>query len=322
MTAIASKKPFVFEDAYPSFNGSQPYQVTNEEPELMRALLDKHVPRTPRARIVSICSGGEVPFFVLLSRASELVAIDHSYLSLASAYWKAVMLRDLGPDAVRALIVAGDYKAMLEHVKLIIPELPPSLKNNINLSGTYATFDSYKFSEMRREWGLMPMPVLRAAYRNLGRLRFVHGDISDAATKGPFDLLYFSNAVEHQDRNWRVPMLANVASTLLKEGGICVTASASPLGPYGVQPYPGYTTYQAPEGLELLECHKGYRTTWFYNIMRRKAPQETQCPSQPSLASPSVSASSSAGSDSPSTQVTSAPSASNTTYAARPNEGT
>lgn len=74
----------VFKDIHPAYNGGG-YACTNEEPHIHTALIDQHHPDGKDGtfqRAAAISSGGEIPILVLLTRAEEVVAIDHSYMAL------------------------------------------------------------------------------------------------------------------------------------------------------------------------------------------------------------------------------------------------
>src|SRR3990167_2283926 len=91
-----------------TYNSSIVYKFTNEAPEEYIKLLGE---RTFQ-RGAGICSGGEVPLFVLMPRCDEVIAIDHSLGSLAAAYIKVVMLGHLGPKGMLNALT-GSHKSFM-----------------------------------------------------------------------------------------------------------------------------------------------------------------------------------------------------------------
>lgn len=214
-----------FLDKYPKFDADG-YLLTNEEP----ALFNKALEGQRFERAAGICSGGEVPLFVLLIHADSVIAIDHSYKALTATYIKSLVLAEYGP-AVRQLLNAG-YSAFLDAARKAVKEVPKELQsffkldpNAVGSSASYAnTIDPGTFLGIVREWGYFSDDILLEASKRINCLTLVHGDLRDLRPWGPFDLVYLSNALEHSDRDRKQPDLENI-KPLIKMGGSVLTTS-------------------------------------------------------------------------------------------------
>jgi hypothetical protein len=179
--------PFSFEDRFPDYAVKSGYGVTNEEPLLLRDLT------RPFKRGLAIASAGEIAFFALLPRADEtLVLVDHSYSSLRTFCLKALMLSTLGPaETINLLGTAFDPWS---HLLKFVPMLPPRLAE--------ARLDTWSLepATINRLWASIDLASLQAAKDNLHKIKLIHGDLVDTADRAPYDLLYLSNALEHNCR--------------------------------------------------------------------------------------------------------------------------
>lgn len=254
-----------FEDVYQHHTASG-FGVTNEEPDLHRQLLGRRMFR----KAACIASAGEIPFFVLLPRCREVVAIDHSYRSLVAAYTKALLLEQLGPAGVRNLMVnSRDPNELVEAALKVKDLLPENLRKHATF--TAITKDSYGYTgggtfteqdwrDLRREWREVRLSTLRAAVKNLHHTTFIHGDLKDLEKRGPFDLLYISNAMEHSGRNG-IPKPKDFVP-LLKEGGLLLSTRAN-----------SYKDIAEPAFRKVNDI-RGYRSQWWHILHERITPQE------------------------------------------------
>lgn len=229
-----------FEDKN-SYNAGQGYTGTNEEPDVHRRLLKGMSFR----RAASISSGGEVALFAILPHVGkELVLFDHSYQALSSSMTRALVLKDLGAKATKALFESGNQDEITGAFKKVTPLLPEGLKKYP--FPQYPT--SYYASADRREFHYTPLSVLRRVWSKLDKLSFVHGDFVDLKDKGPFDLLYISNATSHIGRTNSYPLRENIEA-LVKPGGYVLST---------VNVNEGTHRW----GWKQVKIVMGYRTSW------------------------------------------------------------
>jgi hypothetical protein len=182
------------------------YHTTNEEPLLHLKLLATLAQKRFQ-KAASICSGGEIPFFVLLPRCQEVFAVDHCKAVIALAMSKMLILEKLGPKALHTLLLE-DRRAKYEDLLLEVKkDLPEALRQCVTSLGTY------KWPEVRREWGLMSPAILSKVLKNKDRITFIHGDVTDLAQFGPFDIVYLSNALEHSGRSGKPPIIKDFPVT-------------------------------------------------------------------------------------------------------------
>jgi hypothetical protein len=240
-----------------AYNGPYTYACTNEEPEMLRKLIAGRFVR----KAAGIASGGEVSFFLLLPRVrEELVAVDHSLSSLAIAYTKALLLESLGPTETKKLMMLNNIKKLQEAADKASQQLPGNLKNKWTPEARYNL--SCDSSRLATEWGLASDTALKLATKKLDRLTFIHSDLTDIKDKGPFELLYISNAQEHARRqNPGMYNNADLSSThldsLLTDDGLILVVSAG-------SPYP--TTRLA---WKILNKKPGLRTSWTYYLCQK-----------------------------------------------------
>lgn len=245
-----------FEDKYPSFSTSG-YTITNEEPALFTSLLRGISFR----RGAAIASAGEVPIGVLLPKCrEELIAIDHSYQSLVTTFAKAAMLKTLGPKQFKDSLIGCDApNQFVELLKPISAVLPEGLATKTVFGGSGFTVGpkSYDNLNTRKEWHFISDRNIAAAYRNIDKLRLVHGDlVQDLKDERPFDLLYVSNAFDHQGRTRENPNREAI-SKLVRFGGYILVASSA------LNDFP-----KLPE-MQLVRNIKGFRTSWDHRLYRR-----------------------------------------------------
>lgn len=255
--------PFSYEDRFPDFAPATGYAVTNEEPILLHQMLK------PFRNGLGIASGGEVAFFALLPRVKDqLILVDHSYSSLKMFALKALLLTLLGPAQTRKLLIGVDQAPILEAFRKVESDLPAKLRDATGTNIKYA------LTSLRSEWYYASLSTLKQAVANLYKVKLVHGDLTDAKDHAPFDLLYLSNALEHQCRphlaakvksSYANPDISSLTS-LLRPGAQILWTSAQ--GPYY------NANKEAAELWKVKSSIKGYRTQWLYNLScLRRAPQ-------------------------------------------------
>ena len=212
--------PFPFEDKH-SFNTGG-YVVTNEEVDAFRYIMQGQ--RTYR-RSACIASGGEILLGIVLPMTShEVIAVDHSYHSLAVTYLKCLMLKGLGPREFHRLMIEGAVAEFRDACEQYWKEAPAVVRKG------YSTFNPaglpfYTNDGFRKPWLQIPPKAIEASYRKLSKVRFLHGDVGDLP-EGRFDLLYISNALDHTGRNHVVPNSQQWLKKLKSTGHLLYTAGS------------------------------------------------------------------------------------------------
>lgn len=250
-----------FEDLH-SYEVPTAYTCTNEEPDLMRRLLT--LGKRPIRRAAAIASSGEMVLFTLLPRVQkEVIAVDHSYGSLTAFYVKVLLLESLGPKALRNLIAFGTIADFLKAIETVEAKLPPALLKRAQTmrgggspTGYTGIYSAYEFTNIRREWFYASARALAASAKKLDRLTLVHGDLTDLTPRGPFDLLYLSNAHEHAGRQGKKLTQATLDPLLTPNGRV--------LSANGI--FYGKNRDWAWKQLHEL---RGYRSSWTYNMYQR-----------------------------------------------------
>jgi hypothetical protein len=197
------------------------HTVTNE------SLVEHHTALGTRTfdRVLSICSGGEVPFLVLAGRCKELIAVDMSYTALAAAMLKWIACQALGPERARLYFRpkpskpdSGGYISVPgEPIKLLtqallpfVPELPLAVREVVEAYWQQHGYNPPPYWERwisafaittLQSWATITDEQFGLAMASLDRVTFVHGGIIQAVQAAnladqPFDLIYLSNAME------------------------------------------------------------------------------------------------------------------------------
>ena len=211
------------------------FVVTNEDPEIHIKLLEKYIdPKKPPKKALSICSGGEVPIYVLLPVCKRVFAIDHGARALAAAQVKALWLSQWGPKRLQQFLkdcnqddsysnsTDSNFRKVMEAV---YPRISKVLRDSLQYKNhtTFRPF-GYELNSIRSIWGAMDVDRLAAAKRRLGSLKFLLGDIAKDTKKfGLFDVIYASNCTEHSGRNGSPGL--NDFEPLLKPGGLVLYTS-------------------------------------------------------------------------------------------------
>lgn len=201
------------------------YAIPNENVFRWRDMLKN----TPIYRAAGICSSGEVGFFGILPLVRrELVLIDHSYKSIQVAALKYLLLREKGARETLRLLTQGTQDEIAQEVKALADKLPEGLRScfdkNVDglwmqpktpLDRNYNSYyydssyygwasatdqPSYDLPKLHKEWARYPLGLVQKAARKLDRVSFLHGDLTDLAERGPFGLVYLSNALQHESR--------------------------------------------------------------------------------------------------------------------------
>lgn len=144
-----------------------------------------------------ICSGGEVAFFALLPHVRKsLTLIDHAYTALYHAIGKYHAIEKLGSvSAVKLLkschtVRDQQFRDLCAEGNQGLPTKPLGL------------YDEGR-GQMRAVWADISRADVVKFRRNRHKVSFLHGDLDDLAEKGPFDLVYLSNALDYSGRSGR-----------------------------------------------------------------------------------------------------------------------
>lgn len=182
------------------------------------------IKRIPVYKAAGICSGGEVGLFAMLPLVrDELVLVDHSYHSLSYAATKYLLLRDRGWAEARRLLREGgpELKAAVEAAQADLPE---------PLKKEWARYRcNLDYNNIKREWEKAKTPVLRKAVQKFAKVSFLHGDLADLAERGPFGLLYLSNALGHVGRNGGGLALLSLVEKALRPGSYVIATGCTDL---------------------------------------------------------------------------------------------
>ncbi len=254
------------QDLYPGHDATG-YCATNEEPAVHTMLLE----RRSIKRVGCIASGGEIPLLVFLPKKAEVVAIDHSYRSLAMTWGKTEALKRLGSKKTKNLLMSGSKREIGTFFESLVGDAPEKLHSGLR---SIAAADVYNasYSDLRREWFYADLSLIEVARRNLNKLSLVHGDFTDLAQFNKFDCLYISNALEHVGRDGR-QLNWNILRDLLKPNGLVVLTRGS-----------AYTPFSPKPGWECVKTINGYRNyVWNYVLVRKvKMPD----PPKPTIIAP------------------------------------
>lgn len=202
------------------------YVIPNEAFMELYGLIKPHRLRIRRA--AAICSSGEAGLVSILPLVrTELVLIDHAYQSLSVGMMKLLLLREKGYEETKRLLsstdqdTAHELRAALEKLAALLPDVArkkgweamkrlrrgesPFFKVTTDYDDRYYTkHGSYRRvvtsvdPKIAKAWSEIPEQNLKAACRKLDKVTFLHGDVIDLAQRGPFDLMYFSNAFDSQ----------------------------------------------------------------------------------------------------------------------------
>lgn len=187
-----------YEDLH-EYEGGCSYFVPNEETSAWNELLDHHGVNVHYS--AGICSGGEIGFLNLLPRTQrELILVDHSSKSLAGATIKWLLFKELGFERAKKVLTCKDTSMLLKAIDEVKENLPKSLQDALQKVlypvGYYEDWADYSKDRMINRLAQAWTPASESVVRKLGKVKFVHGDLTDLASKGKFGLLYLSNAMD------------------------------------------------------------------------------------------------------------------------------
>jgi hypothetical protein len=153
----------------------------------------------------------------------------------------------MGPKFRQAL-ASEDYKLVEAALNKMEKKLPNSMRG---LAGR-----RYYLPELRREWGSVQTHTIRNVVVRIPLMTFVHGDLSSIQDKGPFDLLYLSNALEHRKANGGGITTAEIKGLLAPKGLLLCTQG------HGRRSNNLLASFR-----KLKEC-RGFRTSWYHELYR------------------------------------------------------
>lgn len=229
----------------------------------------------------AICSGGEVSFFGILPFVTkQLQAIDHSYTSMYYAVGKYHIIEKLGAKeaykvftnrellrAVMPLFASANKKLPTDIVTKNAEVLAKRYKRyDTRYQRTYGSqhYDDFDFIRldhwsMVRSYTELSEADFKDFRANRGKITFLHGDLNDLQERGPFDLVYLSNAMQYNGRdnhkNYEV-------AKMVKPGGfVCFTQGT------------GNMTVPTPvRGFEEIFNENGCSSMyWNYRVMKAPA---------------------------------------------------
>jgi hypothetical protein len=210
-------------------------------------------------KAASICSGGEISFFAILPKvAEELQLIDHAYSSMYYAIGKHHVMEKLDAKNAHNVFMNEDKATIDKYFAKANEKLPTKGANT-----SYSYYYDYKFTTgaLRQAWADVSQADIRAFKENLHKLTFLHGDISDLRERGPFDLVYLSNALDYAGRGGRY---SHPIKEIVKPGGfVCFTNSAS----YAKAPVPSCLA----KSKTLYEKEHRGRMRWMYRVVQTPA---------------------------------------------------
>jgi len=256
-----------FEEKYAAHSPGG-YPVTNEEPETIRRMLKGY----KFNRVGGIAGGGEVSIFTLLPYANELLCVDHSHRAIVALYIKLALLQKHGINGMRKVLEERKIKDFFKEATTVIQHLPEALRSKVKFPdpakydyyGTY-TMSNEDYSNMRKEWNILPDAIFRKVLGKLDRVKILHGDLrKDMEPYGKFDLFYISNAHQHVDRDSKTLKIADLVPLLNDKGMLLVAGEL-------------VTSPKNPE-LKVVKSIKGFRTTWSYTLFQKIKPRRAKKP--------------------------------------------
>lgn len=182
----------VFEDLNEWDGPGNAFVVSNESISMWRKALEG----ISVEKAAGICSGGEVSFFALLpSVTKKLELIDHAYHALYYAIGKYHTIGKLGAsEALKAL--ASRYR---EGLQPLFDEANAKFPTSKHRVGRKAR--GVESLELTGLFGSLTQEDLEAFINNREKISFLHGDLNDLVDRGPYDLVYLSNAPDYSGRN-------------------------------------------------------------------------------------------------------------------------
>lgn len=218
LTPIEPSRLPKFEDIYPGKGYGGGYMVTNEDPGTIQKLISgKHF-----RRFGGIAGGGDQLLQSFLPVSREAVVVDHCYKSLWGLWVKILLLDALGADGFLQLLWS-DAIQFTKAVNQVAPHVPANVKGQVTDSWGILYTPDLNLPNLQPYWTNVDPLKLRESVRKLHRVTVLHGDLTDLASRGPFDLFYLSNALEHFDRLSRYPDPTMVLKPVVRGGTVVLT---------------------------------------------------------------------------------------------------
>jgi hypothetical protein len=252
------------------YSASAFYLVPNEDLLVWRKLLEG----VSIYKAAAICSSGEVGLLGLLpSVRSSLTLIDHSYRSLGNAMLKYLLIREYGWEKAYAVLTGDsneDAAVIMDSLKLLLPEKVRRAYDEIDTGRWGEGIVTRRYegkgsvsSSVKGYWGQVHPSVVEQASKKVGRVKFIHGDMTDLEKDGPFGVFYISNALDHTDRTSRSPLLDKV-SKVVKPGGFVLACHQQC---YGGERKSTLQRRFEDRGWKLVEQVKGRSSiAWMQNL--------------------------------------------------------
>lgn len=246
-----------FIDQHPPYNNTG-YFTTNEE----LAIFTKFLKGVKVNKAACIASGGEFLLTVLLNRASEIFAVDHSYRALSATYYKLLLLQKRAGNRIKQDLFIENYKPFTKHVADLWQHMPEKLNKD---TWRNEQSDRYSLESIRKSWYNLTFPRITA--EAVGKVTLIHGDLTDVTNlAGPVDMLYISNAMEHSNRERKYPSFETIAP-LLNPGGFLLLSKSYHMNEFSY----GYKSEERDALFTKLKSVRGiYSTAWVYEILRKK----------------------------------------------------
>lgn len=212
---------------FPFTKGKQPftsmnvtYYTTNECIATHRLMLEGKSFDNP----ASICSGGEVPLFVLAPRSKQVLCVDHYIGQLAVAAFKAAVLLVDGPTKAKSFFTGpgltgkapDDAVATFDRVKHLLPAELVAWFNGQH----YAEFPwtrVWQWYTIQQCWTRYTDDMVAEAASHAHKLRFYHGDMTEIGKD--HDFFYLSNALEYSHAQGMPP---DQIAACLKPGSLAL----------------------------------------------------------------------------------------------------
>lgn len=269
---------FTFRDET-SFSCSTFFAHPNECIALVRDLASKV---GPLDRVLSICSGGEMPLIAFLPQANEVVAVDHTYRSLKLAMLKALIVEHYS-DVRRVYNL--DLAKFNEVLNTLNQELPEKMQR-VQLfwdPRTPNTLNAREYGTIARTWLKVSPGIQDRIREGLDKLTFIHGDIRKVGDG--FNLIYASNCFKHTDLRGSYPTSPQFVPLLKVGGGLIATRKSHYNIPWPVElgEVEKITRFHTPD----MEEHE---LEWIYHLVQKKDQSCFQQTTSLSLGSASLSA--------------------------------
>lgn len=259
-------------EEYREFNAGGGYMFTNESIVVAAELAKKAAPK----RVGGICSSGDLLFAAFAPVADECVMVDHSLMSLQVAAVKGILIEHLTGTELKKLLqeVGCDaYKTQRESKSRLqdaiheaTQELPDPLRHVANYYGDPHVISASSWANV---WSPVTAETIDAAREKLDHIKIIHGDLRDL--KEPVDLLYLSNALEHNGFDGVHPDVKALTPLVKDSGSIFLTSAGNTYLNKLVAMNMEIVHNNKAETLE--KRHMEEMASWSYQLLSKKAPQ-------------------------------------------------